>query len=67
MSTIKITSLLLPTFYHGQMRERNKRLYRRYVMFIAQTTEQQKLLRWLEEQFQPDEIRSVETVAKNAV
>ena len=36
-------------------------------MFIAQTTEQQKLLRWLEEQFQPDEIRSVETVAKNAV
>ena len=28
---------------------------------------QQKLLRWLEEQFQPDEIRSVETVAKNAV
>lgn len=36
-------------------------------MFIAQTTEQQKLLRWLEEQFQPDEIRSVETLAKNAV
>lgn len=36
-------------------------------MFIAQTTEQKKLLRWLEEQFQPDEIRSVETVAKNAV
>lgn len=36
-------------------------------MFIAQTTEQQKLLRWLEDQFQPDEIRSVETVAKNAV
>lgn len=36
-------------------------------MFIAQTTEQQKLLRWLEEQFQPDEIQSVETVAKNAV
>ncbi|MCC2259700.1 hypothetical protein AAAT94_00635 [Intestinimonas aquisgranensis] len=36
-------------------------------MFVAQTSEQQKLLRWLEEQFQPDEIRSVETVAKNAV
>lgn len=36
-------------------------------MFITQTTEQQKLLRWLEDQFQPDEIRSVETVAKNAV
>ena len=36
-------------------------------MFVAQTSEQQKLLRWLEEQFHPDEIRSVETVAKNAV
>lgn len=36
-------------------------------MFIAQTTEQQKLLRWLEEQFQPDELRAVEIVTRNAV
>ena len=36
-------------------------------MFIAQTVEQVKIRAWLEEQFQPDEIRSVETVAKNAV
>lgn len=36
-------------------------------MFIAQTPEQGKIRKWLEEQFQPDEIRSVETVAKNAV
>lgn len=36
-------------------------------MFIAQTAEQAKIRAWLEEQFQPDEIRSVETVAKNAV
>ncbi|MCC2259797.1 hypothetical protein AAAT94_04165 [Intestinimonas aquisgranensis] len=36
-------------------------------MFIAQTVEQAKIRAWLEEQFQPDEIRSVETVAKNAV
>ena len=36
-------------------------------MFIAQTTEQQKLLRWLDEQFQPDELRAVEIVTRNAV
>lgn len=36
-------------------------------MFIAQTVEQIKICAWLEKQFQPDEIRSVETVAKNAV
>ena len=36
-------------------------------MFTAQTSEQRKLRKWLEGQFQPDEIRSVETVAKNAV
>ena len=36
-------------------------------MFIAHTSEQVKIRAWLEEQFQPDEIRSVETVAKNAV
>lgn len=36
-------------------------------MFMAQTSEQSRIKKWLEEQFQPDEIRSVETVAKNAV
>ena len=36
-------------------------------MFIAQTAEQAKIRAWLEEQFQPDEIRRAETVAKNAV
>ena len=36
-------------------------------MFMAQTSEQSRSKKWLEEQFQPDEIRSVETVAKNAV
>ena len=36
-------------------------------MFIAQTVEQVKIRAWLEGQCQPDEIRSVETVAKNAV
>ena len=36
-------------------------------MFIAQTAEQAKIRAWLEKQFQPDEIRSVETVTKNAV
>lgn len=36
-------------------------------MFVAQTAEQVKIRAWLKEQFQPDEIRSVETVAKNAV
>lgn len=36
-------------------------------MFIAQTTEQQKLLRWLEEQFQLDELRAAEIVTRNAV
>lgn len=36
-------------------------------MFTAQTPEQGKIRKWLEEQFQPDEIRSVETVTKNAV
>lgn len=36
-------------------------------MFIAQTTEQQKLLRWLEDQFQPDELRAAEIVTRNAV
>lgn len=36
-------------------------------MLSAQTPEQSRIKKWLEEQFQPDEIRSVETVAKNAV
>ena len=36
-------------------------------MFIAQTAEQAKIHAWLEEQFQPDEIRSVEVVTRNAV
>ena len=36
-------------------------------MFNAQTPEQGKLRKWLEEQFQPDEIRSVEIVTRNAV
>ena len=36
-------------------------------MFTAQTPEQRALNRWLEERFQPDEIRSVEIVTKNAV
>ena len=36
-------------------------------MFIAQTTEQAKIRAWLEEQFQPDELRAVEIVTRNAV
>lgn len=36
-------------------------------MFIAQTPEQSKIKKWLEEQFQPDELRSVEIVTRNAV
>lgn len=36
-------------------------------MFIAQTAEQAKIRTWLEEQFQPDELRAVEIVTRNAV
>ena len=36
-------------------------------MFIAQTAEQAKIRAWLEEQFQPDELRAVEIVTRNAV
>ena len=36
-------------------------------MFTAQTAEQAKIRAWLEKQFQPDEIRSVEVVTRNAV
>lgn len=36
-------------------------------MFIAQTAEQAKIHAWLEEQFQPDELRAVEIVTRNAV
>lgn len=36
-------------------------------MFIAQTAEQAKIRAWLEEQFQPDELRAVEIVIRNAV
>lgn len=36
-------------------------------MFVAQTAEQVKIRAWLEEQFQPDELRSVEIVTRNAV
>lgn len=36
-------------------------------MFIAQTVEQIKIRAWLEEQFQPDELRAAEIVARNAV
>ena len=36
-------------------------------MFIAQTPEQRKIRKWLEEQFQPDELRAVEIVTQNAV
>lgn len=36
-------------------------------MFTAQTSEQRKLRKWLEGQFQSDEIRSVEVVTRNAV
>ena len=36
-------------------------------MFIAQTPEQSKIKKWLEEQFQPDELRAVEIVTRNAV
>lgn len=36
-------------------------------MFVAQTAEQAKIRAWLEEQFQPDELRSVEIVTRNAV
>ena len=36
-------------------------------MFTAQTAEQARIRAWLEKQFQPDEIRSVEVVTRNAV
>ena len=36
-------------------------------MFIAQTAEQAKIRAWLEEQFQPDELRAAEIVTRNAV
>lgn len=36
-------------------------------MFIAQTAEQAKIHAWLEEQFQPDELRAAEIVTRNAV
>ena len=36
-------------------------------MLNIQTPEQSRIKKWLEKQFQPDEIRSVETIAKNAV
>lgn len=36
-------------------------------MFIAQTPEQRKIRKWLEEQFQPDELRTAEIVTRNAV
>lgn len=36
-------------------------------MFIAQTPEQSRIKKWLEEQFQPDELRAVEIVTRNAV
>ena len=36
-------------------------------MFIAQTAEQAKIRTWLEKQFQPDELRAVEIVTRNAV
>lgn len=36
-------------------------------MFIAQTAEQIKIRAWLEEQFQPDELRAAEIVTRNAV
>lgn len=36
-------------------------------MFVAQTPEQGKIRKWLEGQFQPDEIRAAEVVTRNAV
>lgn len=36
-------------------------------MFIAQTPEQSKIKKWLEEQFQPGELRTAEIVTRNAV
>ena len=36
-------------------------------MFTAQTAEQAKIRTWLEEQFQPDELRAVEITTRNAV
>lgn len=36
-------------------------------MFMAQTSEQSRIKKWLEEQFQPDELRAVEIVTRNAV
>nr|WP_276856797.1 hypothetical protein [Intestinimonas timonensis] len=36
-------------------------------MFIAQTAEQAKIHAWLEEQFQPGELRTAEIVTRNAV
>ena len=36
-------------------------------MFIPQTAEQPKIRASLEEQFQPDELRAVEIVTRNAV
>ena len=34
---------------------------------MAQTPEQSRIKKWLEEQFQPDELRAVEIVTRNAV
>ena len=36
-------------------------------MLTVQTAEQTKIRAWLEEQFQPDELRAVEIVTRNAV
>ena len=36
-------------------------------MLNAQTPEQSRIKKWLEDQFQPDEIRSVEIITRNAV
>ena len=36
-------------------------------MLTVQTAEQAKISAWLEEQFQPDELRAVEIVTRNAV
>ena len=36
-------------------------------MLTVQTAEQAKIRAWLEEQFQPDELRAVEIVTRNAV
>ena len=36
-------------------------------MLSAQTPEQSRIKKWLEEQFQPDELRAVEVVTRNVV